>query len=69
MINSVSAVSRNNSNESGILIYNKVAKASSTTVASYMFKFAAQNNFTHKHNPFGTFCTGKKNYQLFIRLH
>ena len=47
--------STNNSNESGILIYNKVAKASSTTVASYMFEFAAKNNFTHKHIPFGHF--------------
>ena len=45
----------NNSNESGLLIYNKIEKASSTTVASYMFKFAAQNNFTHKHNPFGRY--------------
>ena len=43
----------NNSNESGLLIYNKVPKASSTTVASYMLKFAALNNYTHKHNPFG----------------
>ena len=43
----------NNSNDSGLLIYNKVSKASSTTVASYMFKFAAKNNFTHKHIPFG----------------
>ena len=45
--------SANNSNESGLLIYNKVSKASSTTVISYMFKFAARNNFTHKHIPFG----------------
>ena len=45
----------NNSNESGLLIYNKIEKTSSTTVASYMFKFAAQNNFTHKHNPFGRY--------------
>ena len=30
----------NNSNESGVLIYNKVSKAASTTVAAYMFKFA-----------------------------
>ena len=42
----------NNSNESGILIYNKVSKAASTTVASYMFKFAKRNNFVHKHMPF-----------------
>ena len=33
----------------------QVSKASSTTVASYMFKFAARNNFTHKHIPFGHF--------------
>ena len=48
-----SATLLNNSNESGLLIYNKVGKASSTTVAYYMFKFAAINNFTHKHKPFG----------------
>lgn len=53
--NSISAKLSNNSNESGLLIYNKIEKASSTTVASYMFKFAAQNNFTHKHNPFGRY--------------
>ena len=53
--NSMSAKLSNNSNESGLLIYNKIEKASSTTVASYMFKFAAQNNFTHKHNPFGRY--------------
>ena len=52
---SMSAKLSNNSNESGLLIYNKIEKASSTTVASYMFKFAAQNNFTHKHNPFGRY--------------
>ena len=51
----MSAKLGNNSNESGLLIYNKIEKASSTTVASYMFKFAAQNNFTHKHNPFGRY--------------
>ena len=52
---SMSVKLSNNSNESGLLIYNKIEKASSTTVASYMFKFAAQNNFTHKHNPFGRY--------------
>ena len=51
----MSAKLSNNSNESGLLIYNKIEKTSSTTVASYMFKFAAQNNFTHKHNPFGRY--------------
>ena len=44
--------SGNNSNESGLLIYNKVNKASSTTVASYMLKFAAFNNYTNKFVPF-----------------
>ena len=53
--NLISAKLSNNSNESGLLIYNKIEKTSSTTVASYMFKFAAQNNFTHKHNPFGRY--------------
>ena len=36
----------NNSNESGILIYNKVNKASSTTVATYMFKVCPPKNKT-----------------------
>ena len=51
----MSAKLSNNSNESGLLIYNKIGKTSSTTVASYMFKFAAQNNFTHRYNPFGQY--------------
>ena len=61
----------NNSNESGLLIYNKIEKASSTTVASYMFRFAAQNNFTHKHNPFGRFyMTEDMNTErLFLKRH
>jgi hypothetical protein len=41
----------NNSNESGLLIYNKVSKASSTTVVYYMQKLAVKNNFEHFHVP------------------
>ena len=61
----------NNSNESGILIYNKMPKASSTTVASYMFKFAAQNNNTHKHCPFGHYFMtyDMKTERKFLRKH
>ena len=67
----MSAKLSNNSNESGLLIYNKIEKASSTTVASYMFRFAAQNNFTHKHNPFGRFyMTEDMNTErLFLKSH
>ena len=67
----MSAKLSNNSNESGILIYNKIEKASSTTVASYMFRFAAQNNFTHKHNPFGRYyMTEDMNTErLFLKSH
>ena len=61
----------NNTNESGILIYNKIEKASSTTVASYMFKFAAQNNNTHKHCPFGHFymTDNMKTERNFLKKH
>ena len=41
----------NNSNESGLLIFNKVSKASSTTVVYYMQKLAVKNNFEHFHVP------------------
>ena len=67
----MSAKLGNNSNESGLLIYNKIEKASSTTVASYMFKFAAQNNFTHKHNPFGRYYMTEdmKTERKFLKHH
>ena len=66
-----SAKLSNNTNESGILIYNKIEKASSTTVASYMFKFAAQNNNTHKHCPFGHFymTDNMKTEREFLKKH
>ena len=66
-----SAKLSNNTNESGILIYNKIEKASSTTVASYMFKFAAQNNNTHKHCPFGHFymTDNMKTERNFLKKH
>ena len=44
----MSRKSWNNSNESGILIYNRVAKASSTTVLTYLNKSAQMNNFTFR---------------------
>ena len=62
--------SSNNSNESGLLIYNKVPKASSTTVASYMLKFGARNDFVHKHVPFGHhFTATKKDELIFLEKH
>ena len=44
----MSRKSWNNSNESGLLIYNRISKAASTTVVKYMREFGEINNFTHK---------------------
>ena len=44
----LSRKSWNNSNESGLLIYNRISKAASTTVVKYLREFGEINNFTHK---------------------